>query len=122
MEQAQTSRQVLDRKEILERLENDDRLLVKVVDMYLAQVPEQVEDIRRALAGRDGQALDRAAHKLKGSVGYFGARDATAAALRLEELGRQGDFAAAEEAMTRLDAELARLGAALVDLKRDSSA
>jgi HPt (histidine-containing phosphotransfer) domain-containing protein len=58
-------------------------------------------------------ALERAAHKLKGSLGIFEARNACAAARRLEELGRAGDLDEAATAIQALDDETARLTPAL---------
>mgnify|MGYP001224698022 CR=1 FL=1 len=59
--------------------------------------------IREAIAQGDDEALARAAHRLKGSVGNFGARRAVEAALRLEDMGREGDLSGAEEGYQMLE-------------------
>jgi protein-histidine pros-kinase len=66
-----------------------------------------------AAAASNAVDLRRAAHTIKGAVGYFGADEAAAAADRLQELGRAGDVAAAVAGVPELEQALERLSAAL---------
>jgi len=61
--------------------------------------------------------LQQAAHSVKGAVSSFGAHAACEAALKLEELGREGDLTRAEFACTELDREIAHLTRALAVYK-----
>ena len=54
-----------------------------------------------------------AAHALKGSVGAFAAGTAEEAARRLEQIGRDGGWAEAEEARAALEAAVGQLVPAL---------
>src|SRR5207302_1427539 len=65
--------------------------------------------LKSALATRDGSALERAAHQLRGALMTMAAPGAAAAALRLEEIGREQDFRSAAEAWACLTNELDRL-------------
>jgi HPt (histidine-containing phosphotransfer) domain-containing protein len=94
----------------------DERLLADVVQIFLKDSPGWVAEIRSALARADAAGLRRAAHTLKGAVGYFGAAEVGGAALRLEELGRAGDLAAAPAALETLEQALSRLRPALLPL------
>jgi HPt (histidine-containing phosphotransfer) domain-containing protein len=76
-------------------------------------LPGLLGNVHAALSKQDAVALERAAHKLKGSLGIFEARNACAAARRLEELGRAGDLDGAATALQMLDEETARLTPAL---------
>ncbi len=76
----------------------------------------RVWDRAIGLARVDAAGLRRAAHTLKGAVGYFGAAEVGAAALRLEELGRGGDLASAPAALESLEQALSRLRPALLPL------
>ncbi|HVH60295.1 MAG TPA: hypothetical protein VM709_08175, partial [Candidatus Sulfotelmatobacter sp.] len=58
---------------------------------------------------------------LKGSVGNFAAKNAFAAAERLETMGRTGDLAAAGDASVTLESELALLTEALRKVTMTSS-
>jgi len=72
--------------------------------------------VQDAVAKRDTAALKRAAHSLKGSLSTFAARDATEAALRLEDLARAGKLEGAEDAYRLLVAQVERLKQALESL------
>ena len=52
-------------------------------------VPKLLDGIRGAAERGDAQGMERAAHKLKGSVANFAAPAAYDAALRLEVMGRE---------------------------------
>ena len=68
-----------------------------------------IEALRSALATRDGSALESAAHRLRGALMAMAAPGAAAAALCLEEIGREQDFRSVAEAWARLTNELDRL-------------
>jgi HPt (histidine-containing phosphotransfer) domain-containing protein len=61
----------------------------------------------------DGKIVEQSAHTLKGSVGYFGAKRAFDAAQRLERIGKNGTWTAAERAQLELEAELMLLEKAI---------
>jgi len=81
-------------------------------------VPEVAGAIRDAVVCGDAPAVERAAHKLKASVGSFGAQRAYRAALRLEELGDAGDLTGSKDAIPELEKAVARLQEAVADLAR----
>lgn len=101
--------QVLDREAVLERVGGDAELLEELVGMYDEDAPKAVADIQNGLAGKDATALERAAHRLKGSLVTLGADAASDAAFSLEKMGRSGDLSVAEAALDALQAEMARL-------------
>ncbi len=69
------------------------------------------EGIRR----RDGMLLKRAAHKLKGSVGVFGASEALATATAVELQARNNNFTGLIAMHARLQLEIDSLQKALHD-------
>ncbi len=110
---------VIDRTDVLARFEGDAELFQEVAELFLEDCPERMTHVRDALARRDCDALQRAAHSLKGSAGNFGAAATVEAALRVELLARAGDLAHAGEACAVLEQEAARLTHALVQLTRN---
>jgi HPt (histidine-containing phosphotransfer) domain-containing protein len=66
-----------------------------VVDAYLREAPIRLAGMQQALAARDGEALRRLAHVLKGSSLTFGAGAVAGLCQRLEQHARAGDFAVA---------------------------
>ncbi len=72
-----------------------------------------LEEMRTALAGRNAGEMAKAAHRLKGIVGYLGAARTTRAVSRVEKIGRARDLTGADEALAQLDEELAKLELAI---------
>jgi HPt (histidine-containing phosphotransfer) domain-containing protein len=107
---------IIDRAEIMERVDGDVELLAEIVELFLSDCPRLLSEIREAIERRDSKALERAAHALKGSVSNFAATAAFEAALRLENIGSNGDMAHAEEAYAALEEEVKYLEPALAGL------
>jgi two-component system, sensor histidine kinase and response regulator len=81
----------------------------KLTGLFITDAARLCDEIRGAVARRDGGALQAAAHRLRGSAGYFTAQRTCELAARLEELGRSGHFSAALRVSEDLTDELARL-------------
>ena len=97
----------------LERLGGDEELLREVAGLFLDEYPMLMDEIRSAAQARDADALQRAAHSMKGSVSNFGADGVYQAAFALEKKGRSGDL---EPCIERLACALAHIHPALVVL------
>jgi PAS domain S-box-containing protein len=97
------------REAFLEGLGNDTRLARRLIDLFVQDSAGLVDDIGRAIASRDADRLRRAAHTLKGSVSNFPAGAASETAARMEAIGMDGDFGAAEETFPTLEKEIDRL-------------
>jgi CheY-like chemotaxis protein len=113
---------VFDLATTLDRVEGNRELLQQMIDLFATQATKLLSEIRASVARKDGLALERAAHKLKGSVGNFGASEALAAAQRLECLGRSADFGPCPRACVELEREITRLERALAELTPESVA
>jgi CheY-like chemotaxis protein/HPt (histidine-containing phosphotransfer) domain-containing protein len=110
--------ETLDRAAALALVGGDEELLAELAGLFLEDSPKLLAQINDALRRGDGQALERAAHTLKGSVGCFCAKAAYEAALRMEILGREGELPRAEEAWASLEPEIERLSSALAALRK----
>ena len=97
----------------LESVGGDEAMLRELAEMFFAECPKLMQQIREHIASADGPELRRAAHTLKGSAHVFGAEGVAEAAHRLEEIGREEAFADAAEALALLEDEVARLLPAL---------
>ena len=103
----------LDKTAVLDRVGGDEELLREITDLFLVEYPEQLEEIRKAVAARDARQVQESAHSLKGAVSNFGAAAVTQAAFELEQMGRQNDLSRATSALAALEAQLASLQPAL---------
>jgi PAS domain S-box-containing protein len=106
-------RGVVDMPRLLERVGGDRRALAALVRVFRADAPKQVERLRKAIRETDAPALRAAAHAVKGAVANFAAPAATEAASLLQRKGEAGALAGAEEALERLEREIAAVLAAL---------
>jgi CheY-like chemotaxis protein len=91
----------------------DRELTQKLIEIFLEDCPPLLGAICKAVESHDAAALGRAAHTMKGALGYFGASSASAAALRLQEMGANNDFAAAPQTLAALEVALETLTNAL---------
>jgi CheY-like chemotaxis protein/HPt (histidine-containing phosphotransfer) domain-containing protein len=107
---------VLDRSVALARVGGNVDLLRELVGVFHNDCTDLTAEIRSALEAGDGPRLSRAAHTLKGMVGFFAATSAFEAALRLETLGREQNLGRAALAADALLDEIHGLQAALAAL------
>ncbi len=98
---------------ILERFLGDRELLSSVAQTFVARVPVLLDELDDAVTRGDADAVQRAAHSLKGSAGNFGHGPSFEAAAALERLGRSGDLGGVVKAHTAVKATLSDLVALL---------
>jgi two-component system sensor histidine kinase/response regulator len=101
--------------EALDRLGGDEALLLELCQIFLEESPKQLQKVRQAVAEADAQAVMRAAHCLKGELGYLGAAGASQAAQQFEDMGHENDLSHAAETLVVLEREMASLHLALKD-------
>jgi CheY-like chemotaxis protein len=107
---------ILNEATLLARFEGEQGLLKEVVRLFLDDCPNMVIGIRGAAERGDAREMERAAHKMKGSVANFAASATYDAALRLEVMGRAGHLEQASEALEQLESALEELKPALANL------
>jgi HPt (histidine-containing phosphotransfer) domain-containing protein len=112
---------VFDEARFLDRLDGDELLISEIVGMFLEECPKLMRNVCQAVAQVDAPALERAAHKLKGSVADMAAPQAVKAAQSLEQMGRQGDLKDAGAALESLESAIAQLTPALQKLENKAA-
>ncbi len=110
---------VCDVTEALARLDGDEELFQQLVGLFFTQGPEDMTQIREALASGDQTELMRRAHKLKGTLLQFSAPSVTEAVKRLEQHARDGDLLAAKTTFRELETEMDRLSRVLAKLNQE---
>ena len=106
--------EVLNRAALMALTEGDIDLIEELIDLFQADLPDRLAEIRSAIQDRDARRLEYSAHTLKGMIHSFSATSAAQAALKLETAGRSGNLDAAGEDYQTLTGELDRLKAALL--------
>jgi signal transduction histidine kinase/HPt (histidine-containing phosphotransfer) domain-containing protein len=77
----------------------------EIIDLFLGNAERNCAAVRDALARGDRQAVELAAHSLKGSSSTMGATRMAALCASIEELGHSGALDRARELLDRLDDE-----------------
>jgi len=94
---------------LLLREYGDEDLVRDLAQLLVDTVPEQVDAVTNAVSARDGAALRKAAHKLRGSIVAFGMPEAVECARQLEAMGAAGDLTGADALSRQLVAEVQSL-------------
>jgi two-component system, sensor histidine kinase and response regulator len=93
--------------------EGEPDILNELIELYLDEVPAQLEALGEAAQMGEAQSVERIAHSLKGSSANMGALRMEALCAELEEAGRAEDLRAASEQISRLEGEFGRVRAVL---------
>ncbi|WP_075082577.1 hybrid sensor histidine kinase/response regulator [Mariniblastus fucicola] len=88
--------------EALERFGGDQELLRMQISFFLAETPDLIQSIEKAIHDRDGKALHHNAHRLKGLVRTYDDELAAELTGKLEEMGRANSFDDAESTLVLL--------------------
>ena len=86
---------------------------MELVGTFLEEAPGMLNDLRAALAANDAATFKRAAHTLKSNGNTFGALNFAAQARALELAGVGSVREGGTQPLDELDAEYARVAAAL---------
>jgi two-component system sensor histidine kinase/response regulator len=112
---------VVNWSEALEGTEGDHELLLITTEAFLEESPRLLATIRDTITENAAAELETAAHALKSTLGFFGAATASNSAATLEKMGRNGNLEGAEETLTSLQREMARLMPVLADYVRQGN-
>ncbi len=93
----------------------------RIIELYLADSPERLATLRRALADRDAQTIVTAAHSLKGSSANLGAGALAELCHQLERLSEDTVPADAQARLHSLEAEYAKVEQAMRKLLTEFS-
>ena len=119
--QTKTDPPLFDRKALLQAFDNDWDFFMEVVDLFVADYPQMMADIKQAIDQQDPSKLERTAHALKGMLGNFQVDASVEKAFVLEKLGRDKTFDNAGATFDTLTEELARLEEIFVNMSQEKS-
>lgn len=84
-------------------------ILAEIAQMFLEGYDEQMETLQNALTEGDGEGVQKAAHKIKGSLLVFDLTAASELAYLAESSGQSNDLDTAHQAVTDLTKEITRI-------------
>jgi HPt (histidine-containing phosphotransfer) domain-containing protein len=112
---------VINRKELSERLDRDLALFNELADIFISDSVNLISKIEDTIKAGDSQALGKAAHTLKGAVSNFSAKKAYESALALEKIGKNSEMNLVPAAFEELKNEINIVKEALKLLKKEST-
>jgi two-component system, sensor histidine kinase and response regulator len=89
-------------------------LFQEMGEMFLADAPRLLAEIRAAYDAGDFRTVERTAHRLKGTAGYFGVPAAVEAARRVEQDGKREDREVLAPGIQALEREVDQLARAMI--------
>jgi len=116
VEQSAVEKEISDKaKEWIEEYGED--FLVDLIDVYLADTPNRIAQMRESVDGSDTDTLIREAHTLKSSSANVGAMRLSALAKQMELVWQTGNFAGMADDVREFEDEFIQVKAALEALK-----
>ncbi len=91
----------------------DGDFLDLMLDRFLAEIPDVVKSLLRAVGDKDLAGLERIGHRLRGASDILEIRNLSSRARALEEAGKSGESNEATRLATELVSELQKLAAVL---------
>jgi HPt (histidine-containing phosphotransfer) domain-containing protein len=110
----------IDAEALKNRVDGDMDLLRDLAALFAEEAPRLLGEIELAIQRGSAVELEKASHKMKGSVLQFSAAAAAEAAFELEQKGRSGSVAGAGVMLDRLREEIALLEEALRTMLSES--
>ncbi|WP_456387494.1 ATP-binding protein [Desulfolithobacter sp.] len=77
---------------VIDRLIRNVGKIDRVVNVFVADLENRIQQMEEAIRAGDREGLQRAAHTLKGSCSQFGARQLTRLCLQAEQMGQDGNL------------------------------
>lgn len=111
---------VFEPEEFEAQVAHDRELMVEIIDLFLAERGEQVNEMRRAMAAGDFNRLSRAAHTIKGSLASLHAPQARAHAQALECAAKEHEEQVCRFSLAALEQDLDVLEPYLLSLRAES--
>ncbi len=98
-----------DQRKLLENIMGDESLFQEILQIFLKDIPEQMDAIKNFLAIKDYVSAERHAHSIKGASGNIGGESLQNIAMKLETSLRNGERHEAEKYLTVLEKEFSSL-------------
>jgi two-component system, sensor histidine kinase and response regulator len=112
---------ILEQDAMLATVEHDLVLLRELVELFFAEAPGLLAQIRSGLNASHKVSVERAAHTLKGALSNFGARRACAKAREVELHAHEARLDEAGQQFPALETEVAQACRALSDYLREAT-
>jgi HPt (histidine-containing phosphotransfer) domain-containing protein len=112
------ARPAVDTHVLRTRFVGSEELLRRIAEMFLAEVPVQVETLRTAVAAGDVETIAAVNHSLVNTAGTIEATTLTQHARAMEVQARKGELLRPADQLAAIEHELVRIETSLRELLR----
>ncbi len=91
----------------LDQLGGDENLLREIAAIFLEEGPKLLAKLREGITAKNKEFIERAAHSLKGQLGYLHAATASQKSRELEDIAHRGNFHRAAQLVHELETDVA---------------
>ena len=115
------SEEIIDLKDVLERVQDDKELLVELFDIYQEDFVIKRKALGEAIAANDIGKIKEIAHSMKGASGNISAKPLYAACLKLEMLAKENKTDGMQEVAVAIDGYFERIKVFAAQFKKDQA-
>jgi CheY-like chemotaxis protein/HPt (histidine-containing phosphotransfer) domain-containing protein len=102
-----------DKNGLLERLMGDEEMADTILELFLEDIPLQIQGLKKFLDAGDAPGTERQAHTIKGASANVGGEALHQVAWAIEQAGKTGELDTARNLTTELEARFDRLKVAI---------
>jgi len=113
------SEEIIDLKDVLERVQDDKELLDELFDIYQEDFVQKRKALGEAIAMKDIAKIKEVAHSMKGSSGNISAKPMYASCLKLETLAKEGKTDGMQEVLVGIDGYFEQIKVFAARFKKD---
>jgi signal transduction histidine kinase/DNA-binding response OmpR family regulator/HPt (histidine-containing phosphotransfer) domain-containing protein len=95
-----------DRAGVLKRMMGDQELVAKVTDVFLFDIPHQIQTLKSFIEQGDTSGSGLQAHTIKGAAAVVGGERLRGVAAEMEKAAKAGDLATVSDGMAELEAQV----------------
>lgn len=107
-----------DLQKVLERVDNDFLLLQEIIEIFLEESAELLQDISESIKSENAEGVRVAIHTFKGAVGNFYAPRSTELADKISIFIKQSDYSKSKECCLLLEKEINMLNKELAEVAK----
>jgi CheY-like chemotaxis protein/HPt (histidine-containing phosphotransfer) domain-containing protein len=105
---------IFDKAGLLDRLMGDQELAEKIVEVFLDDIPKQIESLKKALDACDPETFHRVVHSIKGAAANVGGEALRELAAQVEKSCKEGNFESVSDRCSQIESQFSRLKEAII--------
>ncbi|HUG81135.1 MAG TPA: Hpt domain-containing protein [Bryobacterales bacterium] len=110
--------QCFDQQRLREAAMHDDEFMVELIDLFLDDMPSQLEWLRRGVGQADPDEVRKAAHRIRGAAGNVGAERLSGLCSDMERVARETELPPLGDLLGNVEQEWQQIKAAMEALRK----